>query len=123
MVRQFIDSIGAGHVGFPSGLDDATLITGELFSPMLAKHAPRMRYAPPEIEVVAIENSLFGRQVTVAGLLPGGDILKAAASALSEHVFISPDCVDSQGRFIDNLTVNKLSRMTGKAVHVGFVER
>ena len=122
MVRQFIEHLASGSLLFPPGLDDATLVTGELFAPLLSRHAASIGNAPPEIEVIGVENSLFGGQVTVAGLLSGADILKATASARAQHVFVSPDCVDSQERFIDNLTVKKLSRITGKTVHVGLAD-
>jgi len=119
MVRQFLENIESGLAAFPPGLEDAVLVTGELFHPLLAAAARGMRNAPPSLRVIEARNRLFGRTVTVAGLLSGADILGRIDSLRSRDVFLSAECIDSRGRFIDNLTVRELSRITQKRIHVG----
>ena len=51
-------------------------MTGTLFAPVLRKHVARIteRFGF-RLEVVAVENDYFGGDVSVAGLLTGGDFL------------------------------------------------
>ncbi|MFH1861671.1 MAG: DUF512 domain-containing protein, partial [bacterium] len=68
-----------------------------------------------EIEVLSAENHLFGRSITVAGLLSGGDIAAALDGFFQQHanaditaVFLPPDCLNADGLFLDDWTVERL---------------
>ena len=62
-----------------------TLVTGELFEPILraAMQETLTRTGEPvEVEIVGCPNEFFGRSVTVAGLLTGGDIARTLEGAI-----------------------------------------
>jgi hypothetical protein len=59
-----------------------------------------------DVRVVACENRLFGAPVTVSGLLNWRSFHAAlaplaAAGALGDAVLLPPDCVNVDGRFLD----------------------
>jgi putative radical SAM enzyme (TIGR03279 family) len=55
-----------------------TIMTGTIFAPVLRKQIERMnRRFQTRLEVVAVENDYFGGDVSVAGLLTGGDFVAA----------------------------------------------
>ena len=91
MVRSFTNQFDAlvrrldrrtGAVARPSrraqSNQSGTIMTGTLFAPVLRKHVARIteRFGF-RLEVVAVENDYFGGDVSVAGLLTGGDFLSA----------------------------------------------
>ncbi|PYS44255.1 MAG: DUF512 domain-containing protein [Acidobacteria bacterium] len=91
MVRSFTNQFDAlvrrldrrtGAVARPSRRAQSnrsgTIMTGTLFAPVLRKHVARIteRFGF-RLEVVAVENDYFGGDVSVAGLLTGGDFLSA----------------------------------------------
>jgi putative radical SAM enzyme (TIGR03279 family) len=55
-----------------------TIMTGTIFAPVLRKHCERLnRRFHTRLEVLAVENEYFGGDVSVAGLLTGGDFIAA----------------------------------------------
>ena len=67
------------------------------------------------IDVVAVENTFFGSQVTVAGLLTGRDVMKTALDCVEGHdTILVPDIVlDDQNRFLDNVTLDDMQEALG----------
>src|SRR2546421_1519214 len=66
-----------------------SLMTGTLFAPVLHRMIERMNHqAGTRLEVVAVENQYFGGDVSVAGLLTGGDFLAARARVRGDFVII-----------------------------------
>ena len=66
-----------------------SLMTGTLFAPVLHRMIERMnQQAGTRLEVVAVENQYFGGDVSVAGLLTGGDFLAARARVRGDFVII-----------------------------------
>lgn len=57
-----------------------------------------------DIDVKRVTNRFFGRSVTVSGLLCGQDLERAAArhGAHYDRVILPPDCVNDEGRFLDD---------------------
>jgi putative radical SAM enzyme (TIGR03279 family) len=67
-----------------------TIMTGTIFAPVLRKQIERMnRRFQTRLHVVAVENEYFGGDVSVAGLLTGGDFI-AAREQLSGNFAIIP---------------------------------
>jgi putative radical SAM enzyme (TIGR03279 family) len=55
-----------------------TIMTGTLFAPVLRKHVERInRRLGSRLSVVGVDNEYFGGDVSVAGLLTGGDFVAA----------------------------------------------
>jgi len=89
----------------------ATLVTGEAAWQLLqrATHALGERCGVA-LEVLAVENELFGSTVTVAGLLSGRDILSALRRARpGEAVVVPAVALNPDGLLLDNLSVADLS--------------
>ena len=66
-----------------------SVMTGTLFAPVLRRMIERMnQQVGTRLEVVAVENDYFGGDVSVAGLLTGGDFLAARARVRGDFVII-----------------------------------
>jgi len=89
MIRQFEHHLRMATRWLPDALSEprrAVIVTGRLFAPVLrAMLAERLgRVTGLTWEVVAADNDLFGDTVTVAGLLGGADIVRAARQAVGD---------------------------------------
>jgi NifB/MoaA-like Fe-S oxidoreductase len=72
-----------------------------------------------EVRLAVAPNTLYGRSVTVAGLLSANCVysaLKAAPKA--DLVLLPPDIVNADGVFLDDVTVPELSDRLGSEVMV-----
>ena len=66
-----------------------TIMTGTLFAPVLSRHIERMnRQFHTRLQVVAVGNEYFGGDVSVAGLLTGGDFAAASEQVLGEFAIL-----------------------------------
>jgi putative radical SAM enzyme (TIGR03279 family) len=62
------------------------------------------------LELIPLENTLFGPRVTTAGLLPGAAIAEALAGRRDLDLVLLPgEAVNDDGFFIDNLDVHELA--------------
>ncbi len=60
------------------------------------------------VHVITVDNEFFGGNINVAGLLTYTDILKAIKSNPKFDRYLIPDCVLSDGKFLDDYTVDDL---------------
>src|SRR5258706_8319377 len=66
-----------------------TIMTGPIFAPVLRKQVERLnRRFQTQLQVVAVENEYFGGDVSVAGLLTGGDFIAARDQVRGEFAII-----------------------------------
>ena len=66
-----------------------TIMTGTIFAPVLRKQVERLnRRFQTQLQVVAVENEYFGGDVSVAGLLTGGDFIAARDQVRGEFAII-----------------------------------
>ncbi|MDA8145040.1 MAG: DUF512 domain-containing protein, partial [Thermaerobacter sp.] len=79
--------------------------TGELAAPVLRKLLGDLS----GVEVLAVENRLFGPGVKVAGLLGGRDVARALAGVPADLRVILPASALRDGRFLDEVTVEDLA--------------
>lgn len=120
----------------PSGEPlEVVLVTGELFAPVLADVAGDLTGAGAAATALGVANSLFGGNVSVAGLLSRADIVAAVRAHRARGPFLVPGVVvNSDGLMLDDLhhpgnTGDTLSSATGKQVAIvpsegrAFVER
>ncbi len=98
----------------------ATIVTGKAAYPLIKSLADKAmkKINGLEINVVAAENKLFGKMITVSGLLCGRDIADAVEGMdLGEELIIPPNCLRSEGdMFLDGMTVAQLSGKLGVEV-------
>jgi putative radical SAM enzyme (TIGR03279 family) len=96
-----------------------TIFTGTLFAPVLKKMIDKFnaRFGTRLI-VEPLENSYFGGDVSVAGLLTGQDLLSARERAAGEFVCIPKQMLKSDDAImLDGMNVNEVSRALGQPVY------
>ncbi len=100
---------------------DTVLATGVAAAPILRE---LVKTASETIEnihacVVAINNDFFGKHITVAGLVTGGDLRRQLQGIPCERVLI-PDCMlrHEGDRFLDDVTPEELAAELGVGVEV-----
>ncbi len=106
------------------GIERVWILTGESFAPVLTDHLPRLAARLPEVSLhaVAVENRLFGRPTTVAGLLGGRDLLEAARPRVrpGDLVLVPDESVNEDGVFLDDLAPGDLARELGVEVEASW---
>jgi len=109
MVRDFLNSLPRKMPGKISGY----WITGRSMmkvwqKQIIPKHGLKIKLIP-------VDNRLFGKRVTVTGLLSGNDIIEKLKKKKlhDEPVVIPPNCLNSDGLFIDDLTVSDIEDKLG----------
>ena len=128
MVRRFVmdakamlrRDLAALRALTPGALD-GTVVTGQLFEPILTRYVAQLneRFGT-RLKTVALANQFFGEEVTVAGLLGGGDVLRARDRIEGRFVIVPEQaCLKSGHVFLDDLTLDDLERELGVPVAHG----
>ncbi|HJS23048.1 MAG TPA: DUF512 domain-containing protein [Pyrinomonadaceae bacterium] len=97
----------------------ATIFTGTLFAPVLRKLIDKLnsRFGT-RLVVEALENSYFGGDVSVAGLLTGQDLVQARERVTGEFVCIPRQMLKSdEAVMLDGMKLDEVSRALGQPVH------
>jgi NifB/MoaA-like Fe-S oxidoreductase len=96
--------------------------TGASFYPYLKKYLDRLSEKEGiTIDVIPIENTFFGPEVTVTGLLTGRDIISALHDNTDHYdTLIMPEVVLREGDsvLLDNVSVSDIEEATGLNVMV-----
>ncbi len=99
------------------GVSRVLILTGESFAPVLREELPGLRARLPEVELsmIEVENTLFGKPTTVAGLLAGKDLLESARPHVrpGDMVLIPDETINENGVFLDDLSPRDLARELG----------
>jgi putative radical SAM enzyme (TIGR03279 family) len=132
MCRDFLDELAFQAEELPARLAAPrrlTLATGTLAGPLLdARVRPVLENVGGlDVRVVPAENRLFGPSVTVSGLLNWRSFHAALAplaeaGEIGDRVLLPPDCVNVDGRFLDEApgqaTPDDLAQTLGVPVEV-----
>ena len=96
-----------------------TVFTGTLFAPSLRKMIDKMNARfKTQLVVEPLENSYFGGDVSVAGLLTGQDLLKAREQVTGDFVLIPKQMLKSDDAImLDGMYLKDVSRAMGQPVH------
>jgi len=96
-----------------------TILTGTLFAPVLREMIDRFNNrSGTELVVAPVVNDYFGGDVSVAGLLTGGDFLAARAQVHGDFVIIPRVSLKSdEPIFLDGLRFAELERQFNVPVH------
>jgi len=88
-----------------------TLATGLIFHPMLKEAVDEMnRTFGTRLHVAAVENTFFGKGVTVAGLLSGVDYLNSRDKFRGDFLMLPPHSYREHDlKFLDGMTVGELT--------------
>ncbi len=120
MVPLFLHQ--AKKIKIPGGKGSKKFITftGTSFFPYLSRFIDKLKKAGMDIDAGAVENTFFGKSVTVAGLLTGRDVMKALSETVrKDDILLVPDVVMKEGDqvFLDDVTLHDLEEILGiKAV-------
>jgi NifB/MoaA-like Fe-S oxidoreductase len=98
-----------------------TVVTGVSAHAYIADFARRLaEQTGVRIDVVAVPNRLFGEQVTVTGLVTGGDIIAALTDYPLSPVLVVPDVMlkEGEGIFLDDRSPADLADALGCRVIV-----
>lgn len=97
----------------------STILTGTMFAPILEDLIEKLNaQSGTQIEVVGVENNYFGGDVSVAGLLTGGDLLAARGRINGDFVVIPKTMLKSDEEiFLDGMSLGELSQKLQLPIH------
>lgn len=94
-----------------------TIVTGTLFAPVLGRLLAGRASGP--VEVLPVDNALFGGNVGVTGLLGGRDIARAIAAHGRTGTYLVPDVVvNSDGLLLDDVPADALGTLAEADVRI-----
>jgi putative radical SAM enzyme (TIGR03279 family) len=96
------------RAGVPEGDGEVVIVTGEYAAPLLRELLDEHHFA--EVGVLAVVNDYFGGNIKVAGLITGQDLERALHDVPPGAICLVPDVCLSEGRFLDGMTIEELSR-------------
>lgn len=100
---------------------NVSTLTGISFWPFLAEAVEKFnRIEGLSVEAYRVENSFFGPQVTVTGLLTGRCIIKALSNNRLGDLLLLPDVLmkDNEGLLLDNVTIDNITEILNVEVKV-----
>ena len=118
-LRSLLDAFETGKERLSpiNGVERVRIVTGTSMGPFFERMstaiAKRMGCA---VEVLVVENRYFGPSVTIAGLLPGEDILRVASdSARGDLVLLPGEALNDGGLFIDGVPLSEVAAQLAPA--------
>jgi putative radical SAM enzyme (TIGR03279 family) len=95
-----------------------TIVTGTLFAPVLKPLIDKLNMRlGSQLAVVGVENKYFGGDVSVAGLLSGGDLVAARERLAGDFVIIPRSMLKSdEDIMLDGMTLEQLTTTLGLPV-------
>jgi len=123
MVRSFENEFSSlvrrlGRAG-AQAKHHGTILTGTLFAPVLERLIARVnQQVGSRLHVVAVENDYFGGDVSVAGLLTGGDFAAAREKVRGDFVIIPRVALKSDDEImLDGMRLEELQRQFEAPLH------
>lgn len=111
MIPQFMHHAKRVKVPQPETKKRFVTFTGVSFYPYLTRFIERLKKSGIDIQGVPVENTFFGRSITVTGLLTGRDVIKALQEIIKkDDILLIPDVVMKEGEeiFLDDITKKDL---------------
>jgi putative radical SAM enzyme (TIGR03279 family) len=94
------------HGGVSAG--PVTILTGVYAAPVLRQLLDDTGFS--SVSVVPVENTYFGGNIAVAGLLTGHDLSRVLNDCNADGTYLIPDLCLSEDRFLDGRTIDDLPR-------------
>jgi Protein of unknown function (DUF512)./PDZ domain (Also known as DHR or GLGF). len=116
MLRSFMDEFYSGlkKLKGDGRQKEISVATGVLAAPYIAGMAEDLTKKFPNIKVniYTIENEFFGKDITVAGLLTGGDIIRQLKGKALGKALLLPDVILRHGEniLLDDVTTDDIER-------------
>lgn len=110
MYRMFEHEFAQGCGKIVENYTDVGLITGKLIAPYMQELVDRL--PNKGIKVYTIENDFFGRSITVAGLVTGGDIIKQLSDKELPKKLLIPEVMlkENEDIFLDDVTIDEVKK-------------
>ncbi len=114
MVQTFLTRFRSQARRFPASIPrrrTLTIVTGKLAEGFMRSEVlPRLAAIRNlHVQLVAAPNTLFGRSVTVSGLLSGKCVYSAMRKKTpGDLVLLPPDILNADGMFLDDMTIPQL---------------
>ncbi|MDE2806589.1 MAG: DUF512 domain-containing protein [Gemmatimonadota bacterium] len=123
-LRSLLDAFetGKGSLSPINGVKRVRIVTGTSMGPFFERMSTAIaKQMGCAVEVLVVENRYFGPSVTIAGLLPGADILRAAAdSTRGDLVLLPGEALNDGGLFIDGVPLSEVAaRLSPATVRSG----
>ena len=128
LVRKFLDDFEKNQKILPNRIEkklNSILVTGKLAEKFIKEKIEKRLNQIVNLKVTTIgaRNDFLGSSITVSGLLSGRDILKSLKGRRKimekEIIILPPDCLNSDGLFLDDLSLEDLERELEKKVVLG----
>jgi len=122
MTRYLLDDFQVQKRRFPKRLPEprkATLVSAVLAGPLIRRHVlPALnRVENFEARLHIIRNDFYGPSIRVTGLLTARDIFhQLRDQELGDVVYLPPNCINDDGVFLDDWSVDDLARRLGVEV-------
>ena len=96
-----------------------TVLTGTLFAPELSRMVDKLNSTfGTRLQIEAVENKYFGGDVSVAGLLTGGDFLAARGQVRGDFVVVPKHTLKSDEEImLDGMTLESLRAEIGLPIY------
>lgn len=115
MTRSMLDEFEAGIADLErieQQIKEISLATGVLIAPIMEQMIYRLneKYPNIKVNVYAIQNDFFGKDITVSGLLTGQDIIKQlAGKKLGDYLMLPSSLLKSnEDVLLDDITVSHI---------------
>lgn len=124
MVRSLLDEVQEclEEVHGDERARKVSMATGKLAAPFITQLTKDVsnKYPNVEAQVFAIENDFFGKDITVAGLITGQDIIKQLKGKELGEYLILPSVLlrDGEDVLLDDLTISDIERELGIEVRI-----
>ena len=102
-----------------------TLVTGRLSHKLMGEVIADLNKLPKvKAKLIVLSNRLFGEGVTVSGLLSGEGILEGVSESKirSDALFLPPNCLNEDGRFLDDLSPKQMEKELNCQIFFGLEE-
>lgn len=116
MLRSFTDEFNTylKELTGDNRKKEISIATGVLAAPYISRMAAELtdKFPNIKIHIYTIENDFFGKNITVAGLLTGGDIIGQLKGKNLGKVLLLPDVILRHGEniLLDDLTTDDIER-------------
>ena len=120
--RKVCDKISSGAVVPADHVLSFSIVTGMLAKPYIEKLTEKICSLFPNVtyDIYAVRNDFFGENITVAGLVTGGDIISQLKGKHLGKYLLIPECMMKKDEriFLDNVTVSDLEGALQVMVHI-----
>jgi putative radical SAM enzyme (TIGR03279 family) len=96
-----------------------TILTGTLFAPVLERHIQKLNTRfQTTLSVLPVNNTFFGGDVSVAGLVTGQDVLAVRDQLAGEFVVLPRQMLKSDDNvMLDGMRLEQLEQIVGLPIH------